>query len=190
MWDNLVSRLAKKKFLVLDAGSSDGNCKEMFGKLGIKCDVERLDIDPNTKPDILHDLRKPLPEQCVGRYDLVYCSHVLEHIEREQVANVAKYLVDGIKVGGQLIVAVPSLEWACKKVVMELDDIFVQLVLYGDQSVEFQYHKCAFTVSSLKKLIDMTGLEVQKVWQEWFNIVWLGKTMPALQNVCLAVRRG
>ncbi|MBV9852562.1 MAG: class I SAM-dependent methyltransferase [Armatimonadetes bacterium] len=64
-----------------------------------------IDISPTGQPDILHDLNDipyPLPE---GRFDLVVCLHVLEHVQ--DLVGTTTELHRVLKPGGLLFVEVP-----------------------------------------------------------------------------------
>lgn len=65
-----------------------------------------VNMSPETKPDILHDLEKPLPIES-GSYDGVLLINVLEHI-----FNCQQLLTESIRVlkpGGTIVVVVPFL---------------------------------------------------------------------------------
>ena len=69
---------------ILDIGSgSESVAKIVFSHLDIE--VTRLDGTPETNPDILHDITQPLPYNLIRQFDIVYISHVMEHIDRMKV---------------------------------------------------------------------------------------------------------
>jgi len=64
-----------------------------------------LDIDPNTKTDVFHDLAKfPYPFQN-NSFSLIEANHVLEHLE--DIVKVMKELHRILEPGGSLIIRVP-----------------------------------------------------------------------------------
>lgn len=83
---------------VLIIGIGNGIEGYYFGKLGIK--VVTVDIDPLLEPDYTADVRN-LPEDItMDRFDVILCSHVLEHLPFkyfdsviENFSKIGKYLV-------------------------------------------------------------------------------------------------
>lgn len=67
----------------------------------------RLDIDGRHSPDILASMTD-MGE--IGRYDLVYCSHALEHLYPHEVKAALSEFRRVLKDGGRVIVIVPDLE--------------------------------------------------------------------------------
>lgn len=64
-----------------------------------------LDLSPDCRPDVLHDLNVtpyPLPSD---RFDLIVCLHVLEHVDRLVEATGELHRL--LKPGGRLFVEVP-----------------------------------------------------------------------------------
>lgn len=75
---------------------------------GIDTDAEALRIRREVSGDldeaIVADLRDA--EVPVGRFDVVYCSYVLEHVEGAE--DVLNRLLDAVRPGGRLIVRMPD----------------------------------------------------------------------------------
>lgn len=71
------------------------------------CDETRLDIDPQHNPDIVADMRN-LPD--IGGFDVLYCSHSLEHLSPHEVVPTLQGFLSVLKNGGGAIVFVPDLE--------------------------------------------------------------------------------
>jgi predicted SAM-dependent methyltransferase len=70
----------------------------------------RVDLDPDTEPDIVADAREvPLPD---GYADAVFSSHVLEHIPETDLAWTLVEWRRLLKPDGELVVAVPNLQVA------------------------------------------------------------------------------
>lgn len=71
------------------------------------CDVVRLDIDPDTEPDILLDARY------VGTlepgYDAVYCSHALEHFYQHEAEGIMRGFYHVLTNDGACDVFVPDI---------------------------------------------------------------------------------
>jgi len=128
-------------------------------------DVVRVDIDPEVKPDILADVRNlPLPDR---EFDVVFASHVLEHFGFKWTKNVLKEWIRVLKVGGELQIVVPNIEYAAEKVLKMRDgeavhpeEVERSMFMYFSAQKDggkFDYHKAGFTPASLKKLLESLG---------------------------------
>jgi SAM-dependent methyltransferase len=75
----------------------------------------RMDIDPATQPDITGSiLAIDLPDNSV---DAIYASHILEHVERWQVATALAECFRVLRPGGQAVFLVPDLQAWCVEIV-------------------------------------------------------------------------
>lgn len=132
-----------------------------------------LDIDPTLKPDVLCDAREmtTLP---AGEYDVVLCSHNLEHFYFHDLPKVLAGILHVLKPDGFAMIAVPSVFAAMANAFsrgMDLEDVLYQSpvgpiklveVIYGarqfiDGSNDFMLHKNAFSERSLKQALQDAG---------------------------------
>jgi len=67
----------------------------------------RLDIDPKLGPDVVANITDM---GTVGNFDIVYCSHCLEHLHHDDVGKALKEFHRVLVPGGQAVVFVPDLE--------------------------------------------------------------------------------
>lgn len=139
-------------------------------------DQHRLDIDPNTEPDILCDARS-LTDLEPNIYDGIYCRHNLEHYYHHEVSKVLKGFAHVLKSEGFVCIEVPDLSLLMKCVVndgLDIDDILyhsdgipisVRDVIYGwNPEIErsgndFFAHKTGFTVQTLTKILKDNGFK-------------------------------
>lgn len=147
----------KKKGLLLDIGSGE------YGPHFQDYDIVRLDNDPAAEPDILADA-KQLPIDDLS-FDYVYASHVLEHFSFKWVKNVLKEWIRVLKIGGELQITVPNLEWAAERILKGKDGK-EQLSSYDSERSMFMFfsaqkdggavdfHKNGFTPASLHGLLN------------------------------------
>lgn len=70
-------------------------------------DEVRLDIDPETEPDVVASI---VDLGSVGTFDTVYCSHALEHLYPHEAPIALGEFFRVLKPGGQAITLVPDLE--------------------------------------------------------------------------------
>lgn len=144
-----------------------------IGTQGKKIDAswETLSIDPNDRPDIIADIRKKLPIPD-NTYDLIYMSHVLEHIPWYETVNVLKELYRVMKPSRDygIEIYVPDIDKlidAYQKGIIpdqwykynEKKDPFLwfvgRLYTYGNSC--FEFHKSAFNYEHLRKCLEEAG---------------------------------
>ena len=123
--------------------------------------VKTCDIRGEVHPDIISGFEKiPVPSES---YDLVFASHVLEHVKRAEVHNVLKEWRRILKVGGKLQLIVPDLEVAaiellsCKTTQETFD------ILWGAQDHIFNCHYSGYTWQLLEAMIKNFGYDINLV---------------------------
>jgi predicted SAM-dependent methyltransferase len=143
-----------------------------------------VDIQSNNEHVIAHDLKKGIPFGD-NEFDMVYHSHVLEHIPKNEAQNFLKECVRVLKPGGILRIVIPDLEQITRK--------YIALLEKGVKSPEDQenwenyqwiliemYDQTVRTKSGgemlnfLKKknivnqdfIIERCGTEVKNIWEE------------------------
>lgn len=133
-----------------------------------------LDIDPETRPDIVCDART-LDHLEPAQFDAVYCSHNLEHYYKHDGARVLRGMLHVLKPEGFAEFRVPDLRSVMRKFIvdgMELEDVLyvapagpitVRDVIYGwDKKIalsgeDFFAHKTGFTAASLRAALNDAG---------------------------------
>lgn len=137
----------------------------------------RLDGNTESKPDIVHDIRDPMPDELVEAFDVVVASHVLEHISWRTAMPTLANIVKAIKPGGFLILVVPDIEWACRKILNGTDDFDLGVigVLWGGQHDELDYHRCGFTLQAARMAVQKVGLVITQSGKNEFKCIMLGK---------------
>ena len=133
-----------------------------------------LDIDPGCEADVVCDAREML--SLPGHsYDVVYCSHNLEHYYQYDVVKVLAGFRHVMKPDGFVHIVVPNIGTLVQAMVqrnLDLDDVYynspggpvtVRTVLYGhavkiEQSgCDFYAHKTGFTTKSLTSSLALAG---------------------------------
>lgn len=155
-------------------------------------EITRLDADELLKPDICHDITTPLPEELIEQFDIVYCSHVMEHIDRIKVLPTLLNISKALKDKGELWVIVPSMEWAAMEIIKHNDGFHIQAHIFGGQQNPWDYHRTGFTLGSLRQSMQIIGLVPRKAYQSPFQISVThdgqGRLFDCLQNVVVAAR--
>ena len=115
-----------------------------------------LDIDPETSPDVLCDARE-LTKLAPAQFDVVYCSHNLEHYHRHEIGRVLAGFLHVLKPAGFAHIRVPDVGGLMRIVVEQ--DLDVEDVLY---------HSRAGPISVLDVLYGF-GIEIERSGQEFFS---------------------
>ncbi len=133
----------------------------------------RLDCDPTTSPDIVAScVAMPMIED--ESFDMIFGSHVIEHLHFHEVAQALKEFHRVLKPGGVLDVRVPDLQTIGGKIALDELDAIVYLcgmgpitpldMLYGHRASIARgdtpmAHKTGFTGSVLKDALRRAGFE-------------------------------
>ena len=124
---SMRAKLVLNKISLLKYKNHGFRCLEIGpGGKGIK-GFETLDITPGKYIDYVFDCSKRLPFKN-GTFDIIYSSHVLEHVPWYLVEQVLKEWVRILKPGGQLEIWVPDGLKICKA--------FVDAELNGDNYID------------------------------------------------------
>lgn len=150
--------------------------------------VVRLDANPEVQPDILHDIRQPLPPELHGAFDVVVASHVLEHISWREVTQALRNIGEAVSDGGSLWVLVPDLEWCAKRVLSKEMDLGFMGALFGGQLDGFDSHLCGFTRDTLRIALENRGWRVSKMYRTSVLLRLNGREFEAQQIICEARR--
>ena len=164
--------IADKGLLIADIG-----CGDTPNPLAQQNKVLRYDGDEACKPDMICDIRS-IPEED-NVFDMALASHVLEHLPMRDTEAAVREWLRIVKPGGKLVIRVPNLQYACRKVAngeqtfdYQQDGITMQyhhLMIYGLQSTPGQFHMNGFTQDSLMKLAVATGGKGSEVILEHTN---------------------
>ena len=124
---------------------------------GPRCRVVRMDARADVRPDVRCDLRS-IPTEHFGRYDVAHSRHVLEHFGRAEAPALIRHWARLLKPGGQLIVRVPNLAGAMRRLLAAEAgegpaDAYAWAQFYGGQQYDLDYHKNGFTARKLANLL-------------------------------------
>jgi predicted SAM-dependent methyltransferase len=123
-----------------------------------------LDLFSSVKADVYADITA-LPFDR-GSFDLIYASHVLEHVQRHTVVATLSHWRDLLKDGGVLRLAVPDfaavMVWYSKT--GNLDNVMG--LLYGGQNHPKNNHFVTFDCNTLKRDMEKAGFSEVRYW-DW-----------------------
>lgn len=97
-------------------------------------------------------------------FDLIYASHVLEHVHRHTVVATLGHWRDLLKPGGVLRLAVPDFQAVCEwyNSTGRLDDVMG--LLYGGQNHPKNHHFVAFDRKTLIRDLTRAGFATCRDW--------------------------
>lgn len=141
----------------------------------------RLDIDEQHKPDIVASM---VDMGDIGPFDMVYCSHALEHLYPQDAPKALAEFHRVLKPGGGAVVLVPDLEGvsATEEVLFEAPcgPITGLDLLYGFRpllaAMPHMAHHNAFTSETLAAALREAGFAAVDVKRmEWHNLLGAGR---------------
>ena len=163
---------------VLIAGSGPGKMSE-WGQAGYS--TTYLDIEPKTNPDVVASMTDMGD---IGPFDVVFCSHALEHLYPHEVHPALCEFKRVLRVGGVAIILVPDLEGVSPTNAIlpnyHLSTGVTGLHLfYGDhtQIPEYPYmaHHCGFVAETMRYALESAGFAaVATERQSSYNLVGIG----------------
>lgn len=159
----------------LDVGAGRGQALDYLAGRGLT--AAAWEPDPalaealRRRGALVHDDPDPVAflRAQAGRFDVVFCKDVLEHLPREQALEVTRLMGAALRPGGRLVVSVPH--------AVSFRGIYVR---YADFT-----HQAAYTQESLRYLLERAGLASVAFFGPRFRF----KARPATLAY-RAVRRG
>lgn len=134
-----------------------------------------LDIDRAMEPDIVASMTELGP---IGPFDVVYCSHSLEHLYPHEVPIALAEFHRVLKPGGKVVILVPDLEGVQPTTDVLPGGLCGLHLYYGDSRVipEMPYmaHHCGFVASTLKDAVTAAGFECQTKRIENYQLLCIG----------------
>lgn len=166
---------------VLNIGCKEG-ANDPYKVIGEDIELFHMDIDENNEPDYLHDITTPVSEDLIGAFDVVFASHLIEHLPRYGLTQAMNNIIDMTK--DLIYIYVPRLEWICQQILMGNESMAIQAALFGGQANEWDFHRTGYSINALKTIAGAWGLKVVQAGYSPFGIIDQdGKIETAYQNV-------
>jgi len=136
-------------------------------------DLVRVDIRDDVNPDYRCDVRLlPFDNES---FDLVFSSHVLEHLGRSEWEEVLKEWLRILKPGGEVFLVLPNIEWAIKNFKSDVVSNDVLNVLYGAQSNPYDFHYNGLWPKRVAQALKDNGVNEVNVEESGYNMILRGK---------------
>ena len=160
---------AIRRVLMVGAGDDKGEAWEGW-------EVVRLDIAPETKPDIIASMTDL---GAIGPYEAVYCSHALEHLYPHEVHVALGEFHRVLVSGGMAMIVVPDLQD-----VAPTDDVLPGMgisgldMFYGNSreipARPYMAHHCGFVADTLRCAMEAAGFSTKTIRMEKHNLMAIG----------------
>lgn len=161
---------------LLNVGSGTTPLPEQFNDY----EVTTLDISPKTKPDIVASM---CDMGGIGYFDVVWCSHALEHIYPHEVPAALSEFLRVLVPGGHAIIFVPDLEGIKadeSPLYIDPDGPVTGLdLIYGHRAnmrnAPYMAHHTGFVAATLTAALLKAGFErAESSRQPLFNLLGVG----------------
>ena len=160
-YDDKLKNMKPDNLVVLDLGAGESGYYIPDGK------AITVDMDESKHPDILADARDLPIEDCFA--DVVFASHLLEHISFRETISTLKEWIRVLKIDGRMVIIVPNLKWASKRILhpeshtSTTDPERAMFMYYSGQRGDLKtaatdVHKAGFTPESLAGALARTGM--------------------------------
>jgi predicted SAM-dependent methyltransferase len=132
-----------------------------------------LNSQPGENIDYVSDIRNDLSWFASESCDEIYCSHVIEHLNQQQILQTLKEIRRMLRPGGRLMISVPDLDVLCKLFVhpsLNAGQRFhVMRMIFGGQVDAWDFHYIGLNLEILSFYLREAGFDViEKV--ESFNL--------------------
>ena len=101
-----------------------------------------------------------------GTFDLIYASHVLEHVHRHQIVATLFHWAQTLKEGGVLRLAVPDFDAVVRRYQSTKNLPELMGLLYGGQNHPKNNHFVTFDEATLRDSLKRAGLTRVRPW-DW-----------------------
>lgn len=96
-----------------------------------------------------------------GEFDIVFCAHVLQLVDRNEIRNLLTGMTDHLREYGELWVITPDIEWACEEILKHNFIPPVLATIFGNGTP----HRMGFTLWALRDLVEQQGMIIRQAFQ-------------------------
>jgi len=189
--NDVKDNMKQQKLQILDISANiitdDTFVRQLIGDMPYE--IKHCNIFSEDNVDFMWHPTSPIPEDYRIGYNLVIAFHVLEYISYHKIIAALDNIIGATKIGGNIFIAVPSLEWAMDEVFANRADSRVLLSIFGQQLSERTYQKSAFTINLLRQLVNMSKKAiVMDAYHNAYQLVYGDNTYKSEQNCLLCTR--
>lgn len=131
------------------------------------------------------DLHRDNPPE-EGKYDGVYLENFMQQLLRREIGPALRLFYRTLKPGGKIVIAVPSLEWACREIATkDKPSELAYPSIYGDDE---NLHRCGFTLLWLRNACEAAGFETKEAYGQDILAEFGTDTQRGRVNIYAGVR--
>ena len=155
----VLQQVKGENLRILDVGCGAGDNAKVLRSMGHSVDGITLSVEESILCKeimdnvYIHNLEEGLPEDVTAEYDIVICSHVLEHIAYPD--SLLKDIAQRLKKDGKLIVALPNLMHYKSRIQLMAGNFH-----YLDSGIWDNTHLRWYTYRSGSELLSKHGFKV------------------------------
>lgn len=139
---------------VLDVGCGTGEYLKYFSPESLGLDISPLNLEEAQKNNLrVKQADLNAPPALEEKFDCVFCSHVLEHVENP--ISLLRYIYDHLEADGTAIISIPN----------ENSLIHLKYPYFTMNS----NHLYSFSIANMKELLMHTGFELLEVHYDYYT---------------------
>ena len=153
----VLQNISKSK--ILDLGCADGQLSEVAASLGHEVtavDIEEAPKFTNQITFFQSDLENGLPNNLTGKFDVVLCADVLEHLRKPDILLFK--LLPRLSDNGMILVSIPNFGHWYPRI-----RTFIGRFDYDARGILDQTHLRFFTRNSFTKMATKAGYKVKRI---------------------------
>ena len=154
---DVLQNISKSK--ILDLGCADGQLSEVAASLGHEVtavDIEQAPKFTNQITFFQSDLENGLPNDLTGKFDVVLCADVLEHLRKPDILLFE--LLPRLSDNGMILVSIPNFGHWYPRI-----RTFIGRFDYDARGILDQTHLRFFTRNSFTKMATKAGYKVKRI---------------------------
>lgn len=100
----------------------------------------------------------------------IWCSHAFEHVPFTEVKKVLAEFKRVLKPGTSITITVPDFDWIAQYWLSNKSNTFgswSEMVVFGNQEHEGEYHKSAWSLEKLKSVLLEAGFSINSIDYLW-----------------------
>lgn len=146
-----------------------------------------IDIDPQTRPDVVHDLTQPLPYQD-NTVSAILLQDILEHFTKQEGQKLLCECARVLKKGGRIKLRLPNIQQIIDQFAAD-EEVMLEFI-YGNTETSGRWgsHRYGYTAKSIALALKRAGFSNIRTRQETTNfIVTAQKSTRSLPQLNLLV---
>lgn len=125
-----------------------------------------VDVRKEVEPDVVENAFE-LYSFSDESVDLIYCSHMFEHLTKDEAEKALVNWNRILKPGGVLRLSVPDFSAACQRYLATGNIKEITNLICGSQKHEFDYHYAIYDEKNMTELLEAYGFSQARLWNWW-----------------------